>query len=218
MSTLKILAIALALPAAAAAVAVPPPPYLPGAQKELFYGHLFEPQARGPLLPSEASQNYDVRKYTITMTIDDQSLTVDAKTTTRVRSKEASLTTFSFDFTTLLKVTRVARAGKALAFTHKNDLLTITLDTPVNNGEDFDVDVEYNGKPGQGFFFTTGGVFTSTEMSYSRNWFPCNDRPADKADDGVELYITVRDDWYVASNGLLAWSGPAGHARQLFCI
>jgi hypothetical protein len=106
MSTLKILAIALALPAAAAAVAVPPPPYLPGAQEELFYGHLFEPQARGPLLPSEASQNYDVRKYTITMTIDDQSLTVDAKTTTRVRSKEASLTTFSFDFTTLLKVAR----------------------------------------------------------------------------------------------------------------
>ncbi len=216
MSALKIVAIALAFTAAAAAVAAPPPPYLPGAQEELFYGHLFEPQGRGPLLPSDASQNYDVRKYTITMTIDDHALTVDAKTTTRVRSKEASLKTFSFDFTTLLKVTRVARAGKALAFTHKNDLLTITLDTPVNNGEDFDVDVEYNGKPGQGFFFTTGGVFTSTEMSYSRNWFPCNDRPSDKADDGVELYITVRDDWYVASNGLLAWSGPAGKDAKLF--
>ncbi len=216
MSTYKTLLIALVSTAAAAAVATPPPPYVPSAQDELFYGHLFEPQARGPLLPSKASGNYDVRKYTITMTIDDRALTVDAKTTTRVRSKEASLTTFSFDFTTLLKVTRVARAGTPLAFTHANDLLTITLDRPVGNGEDFDVDVEYNGKPGNGFFFTTGGVFTSTEMSYSRNWFPCNDRPADKADDGVELYITVRDDWYVASNGLLAWSAPAGKDSSLF--
>jgi len=216
MSGFRTLLIAFVSTAAAAAAAGPPPPYLPGAQDELFYGHLFEPQARGPLLPSKASANYDVRKYTITMTIDDEALTVDAKTTTRVRSKEASLTTFSFDFTTLLKVTRVARAGKALAFTHDNNLLTVTLERPMAKDEDFDVDVEYDGKPGNGFFFTTGGVFTSTEMSYSRNWFPCNDRPADKADDGVELYLTVRDDWYAASNGLLAWSGPAGKDSSLF--
>ena len=216
MSGFRTLLIAFVSTAAAAAAAGPPPPYLPGAQDELFYGHLFEPQARGPLLPSKASANYDVRKYTITMTIDDEALTVYAKTTTRVRSKEASLTTFSFDFTTLLKVTRVARAGKALAFTHDNNLLTVTLERPMAKDEDFDVDVEYDGKPGNGFFFTTGGVFTSTEMSYSRNWFPCNDRPADKADDGVELYLTVRDDWYAASNGLLAWSGPAGEDTNLF--
>jgi hypothetical protein len=211
--TAALLFVAAAGPVGAAG---PPPPYVPGEQKELFYGHLFEPQGRGPALPSKASQNYDVRKYTITMAINDQASTVDAKTTTRVRSKEASLTKFSFDFTTGLKVTRVARAGKALAFTHENDLLTITLDQPMAQGEDFDVDVEYNGTPGEGFFFTTGGVFTSTEMSYSRNWFPCNDRPADKAEDGVELYITVRDDWVVASNGLLAWSAPAGEDATLF--
>jgi aminopeptidase N len=215
MSTIKIVVIAFAS-AAVAAAAVPPPTYLPDVQDELFYGHLFEPQGRGLPLASKASGNYDVRKYTITMTIDDQALTVDAKTTTRVRSKEASLTTFSFDFTTLLGVTRVARAGTPLAFTHANDLLTITLDRPMANGEDFDVDVEYNGKPGNGFFFTTGGVFTSTEMSYSRNWFPCDDRPADKAEDGVELYITVRDDWHVASNGLLAYTQPVGSDSRLF--
>jgi aminopeptidase N len=215
MSKFKVLIIALICTAAAAAAA-PPPAYPPGGQDELSYGHLFEPQGRGPVLPSKASWNYDVRKYTITMTIDDENLTVDAKTTTRVRSKEASLTTFSLDFTTLLKVTRVARAGKALAFNHSNNLLTVTLDRPMAKGEDFDVDVEYNGKPGNGFFFTTGGVFTSTEMSYSRNWFPCKDRPADKAEDGVELYLTVRDDWYAASNGLLAWSGPAGEDTSLF--
>jgi hypothetical protein len=217
MSTFKISVITFAAAAlAAVAAAAPPPAAYPPVRDELFYGHLFEPEGRGTALASKASGNYDVRKYSITMNIDDQARTVDAETATYIRSKEASLTTFSFDFTTQLNVTRVARGSTALAYTHENNLLTITLDRPMANGEDFVVEVEYDGKPGNGFFFTSGGVFTSTECSYSRNWFPCNDRPSDKAEDGVELYITVRDDWYVTSNGVQAWSQPVGTDARLF--
>jgi aminopeptidase N len=188
--------------AAAAAAYTEPPTYDPP-PAEFYYGNLFDAKESAPL-PARAQHNYDVRKYTIRMDIDDANTDVDAVTTVRLESKESSLTSFELDFTDDLTVTSVKRGATSLTFTHQNDLLRITLDRAMSNGERFDVDVAYNGKPGYGFFFTTGGVFTSTECSYSRNWFPCFDEPSDKADDGIELYITVRDDWYVASNGLLA--------------
>jgi hypothetical protein len=207
ITLLTALSFAAAAAAATAPTLVPPPP-------ELYYDNLFDIQ-KGPALPTLAAHNYDVRKYTIRMDIDDENRTVEATTTVRLESKEPSLTRIDLDFTTALTVTRVTRGSTPLTFDHRNNLLAITLDRPMGSGEVFDVAVEYHGKPGYGFFFTTGGVFTSTECSYSRNWFPCYDDPSDKAD-GVELYITVRDDWVVASNGLLAWTAPAGNDSLLY--
>ena len=203
----KILLTSVSFVAAAAALTGAPPDFGPP-PPELYYDNLFDAKT-GPVLPSRAEHNYDVRKYTIRMDIDDENRTVDAVTTVRLESTEASLMRFNLDFTTALTVTRVARGATPLVFDHQNDLLTITLDRPMGNGEVFDVAVEYNGKPAYGFFFTAGGVFTSTEMSYSRNWFPCYDDPSDKAD-GCELFLAVRDDWVVASNGVLNRSRPTG--------
>jgi aminopeptidase N len=190
------------------------PAWSPG-QAELFYDHIFESKAGVPL-PSDATHNYDVQKYTVRVNIDDQAQTVTAETTVRLESREASMTTFELDFTDDLTITRVARGTTSLSYTHQNDILSVTLDRPMNMNETFDVTVEYNGTPGYGFFFTSGGVFTSTECSYSRNWFPCYDDPGDKADEGVELFVTVRDDWHVTSNGVLAYDEPAGTDSHLF--
>jgi aminopeptidase N len=212
-SPAKIILMSLLLAATAAASAGPPPTYVPP-PLELYYGNLFEAK-QGTPLPTLAQHNYDVRKYTIQMDIDDENATVDAVTTVRLESKESSLTRFNLDFTNALTVTGVKRGGTSLVFDHQNNLLTITLDRAMNNGEEFDVAIAYNGKPGYGFFFTTAGVFTSTEESYSRNWFPCYDDPSDKAD-ACELLVTVRDDWHVASNGLLVTTAAAGADKMQY--
>ncbi|UCH78989.1 MAG: T9SS type A sorting domain-containing protein [Candidatus Coatesbacteria bacterium] len=207
MKNKLLLAITLGWAAAAAAYAPPENPLDVG--DRLYSGPFLEAKTGTPLA-SRAAHNYDALKYTITMAIDDQAETVAATTTVKIKGTAAQITQFELDLTTDLTVRRVTRGATRLSFQHANDLLLITLDRPLRQGETAEVAIQYDGTPGYGFFFTADGVFTSTEMSYSRNWFPCYDDPGDKAGEGVELYITVRDDWYVASNGLLAQTSPAG--------
>jgi len=170
---------------------------------------------RGAPVRSAVTPNYDVRKYTIVMDVDDQQHTVDATTTVRLESTEAGITQVALDFTTALTVTRVTRDGTPVSYNHAGDVLTVTLDRPMGLGEIFNLAVEYNGTPGTGFHFTSTGVYTATCTDYSRNWFPCYDDPADKADE-VELQITCRDDWYCAANGALVGREPAAAGRLTY--
>ncbi len=111
--------------------------------------HLFE-TGKGPYIPTAVTHNYDVRRYTIAMSIDDAAKTVAATTTVRLASGQAGLTQVAFDFYSGLTVTQVSRAGTPLSFVHQGNVLTITLDRPMAMGEVFELAVAYNGTPGEG--------------------------------------------------------------------
>jgi len=100
-----------------------------------------------------------------------------------------------------LSVQSVGMAGTS--FTHADDTLTIMLDRTYDPDEIVDVSIEYSHLDVEdGNWFVGGGfVFTDNEPEGARKWFPCYDRPADKAT--VDLTAKVPADVLLGSNGRL---------------
>ena len=70
-----------------------------------------------------------------------------------------------------------------VSFTHANDTLSITLNKTYNHGEVTDVKIYYHHLDvSDSTFFTGNGIlFTDCEPEGARRWFPCWDKPSDKA-------------------------------------
>ncbi|MFS2074546.1 MULTISPECIES: M1 family metallopeptidase [unclassified Curtobacterium] len=98
------------------------------------------------------------------------------------------------------------RAKKHTTATHK---LTVTPAEPVAAGTEFTVHVRYRGTPhplrspwGQiGWEELTDGVIVAAQPTGAPSWFPCNDRPDDKATYRFE--ITAEAAYDVVANGEL---------------
>jgi aminopeptidase N len=164
-----------------------------------------------PLMGIEptAEHTYDVRKYTLDFYIDDVNEEIKATVTVNLDLTE-NPTTVQLDFDDVaLTISVLTVGGVTRPYTHENMLLTIDLGGGYAVGDNIDIEVTYAGDPEYGLYFGTDfespfeTCFTFDEPTDSKYWFPCYDYPDDKADDGAELYIDVRDDWEVASIGLL---------------
>ncbi len=109
---------------------------------------------------------------------------------------------------TSLFIDSVGLAGTG--FTHTNDTLTISLDRTYNPGETAEVRILYrHNKYFDHAFYSAGGfVYTDCPPEGARKWFPCWDRPSDKAttDITVKVPLAVR----LGSTGLLADSTITG--------
>lgn len=95
-------------------------------------------------------------------------------------------------------------SGTALTYTHVSNILTINLDRTYNPGEVVNVKINYRhlNVTDNGFYVSSQGwVFTDAEPEGARSWFPCWDRPSDKAtlDLTVKVPLSVR----LGSNGRL---------------
>ena len=96
--------------------------------------------------------------------------------------------------------------GQPATYVQRNDTLFVDLPSPQNQGDSFAVMVGYNGSStglmGYVFFQGWPNVSYTLGCPYStREWMPCWDRLADKADHGVEFYITVPDSFVVTATG-----------------
>ncbi len=122
-----------------------------------------------------------------------------------------------------MNVTIVRRGAINLTFTRPGNLLDITLDQPFNAGQNFIVQVVYNGIPDPTGFGSidwtkfgsgTPGAMVSTlsEPDGAKTWWPCKDRPDDKAT--VEERWTVPNTWTATGNGLLKATIPNGTKTQ----
>lgn len=103
---------------------------------------------------------------------------------------------------TSITVSSVGLAG--VSFTHASNLLNITLDRIYNPGEIATVRVNYShaNVSDQAFYASNGMVFTDCEPEGARKWFPCYDKPSDKAT--VDLTAKVPANAKLGSNGRLA--------------
>ena len=90
-----------------------------------------------------------------------------------------------------------------VSFTHLNDTLTINLNRTYNPGEILSVKIDYqHNNVDDGAFYASGGfVFTDCEPEGARKWFPCWDKPSDKA--LVDLTVKVPSIAKCGSNGAL---------------
>ena len=91
-----------------------------------------------------------------------------------------------------------------ISFTHNSDILTINLNRTYYPGEIANVKIYYHHlNVADGNFYTGNGiVFTDCEPEGARKWFPCWDKPSDKAK--VDITAKVPHNVKLASNGRLA--------------
>lgn len=94
--------------------------------------------------------------------------------------------------------------GAAISFTHLLNQLQINLDRTYENGEIAQVEIFYhhNNLDDNAFYSSNGYVFTDAEPIGARKWFPCYDKPSDKAT--LTLRAKVPTNVRLGSNGRLA--------------
>ncbi|MGA9115746.1 MAG: M1 family metallopeptidase [Bacteroidota bacterium] len=99
---------------------------------------------------------------------------------------------------------------RGVSFTHTSNILTVTLDRAYAPGETAQVRVHYrhNNVSDNAFYVSNGMVFTDCEPEGARKWFPCWDRPSDKAT--VDITTKVPATVKLGSNGRLADSTRLG--------
>lgn len=102
-------------------------------------------------------------------------------------------------------------SGTPLTYSHSSDILTVNLDRTYNVGEVVNVKINYrhlNVSDNAFYVSSLGWIFTDAEPEGARKWFPCWDRPSDKAtlDLTVKVPLSVR----LGSNGRLNDSTVVG--------
>jgi aminopeptidase N len=98
----------------------------------------------------------------------------------------------------------------AVSFLHGTSLLTLTLDRTYQPGDTVRVSIAYrhNDVADQHFYTGGGFVYTDCEPEGARYWFPCWDKPSDKAT--LDLTARVPSSARLGSNGRLADSVQVG--------
>lgn len=149
---------------------------------------------------------YDVLSYTMNLNIyscyfSPHPKNFAAKTIIRVKA-DSTLSYIKLDAdNTSLTIDSVRMAGTT--FTHTGNVLTVQLNRTYSAGEQFQVKVCYHhNNVTDGAFYASGNhVFTDCEPEGARHWFPCWDKPSDKAllDLTVKVPLAVR----LGSNGAL---------------
>jgi aminopeptidase N len=163
--------------------------------------------------PNSPVHTFDVLKYSMNIDLSNQfdtpypqDFTADIVVQFRV---DSILNSIKLDaVNSSLSVTSVGMAGTS--FTHTNDTLSITLDQTYQPGDTVEVSIDYEhlDVEDHAFYVSNGFVFTDCEPEGARKWFPCYDKPSDKA--ALDLLATVPSSVRLGSNGYLVDSTASG--------
>jgi aminopeptidase N len=164
--------------------------------------------------PNSPVHSFDVLRYTMNIDLSNQfdspypqDFNADIVIQFRV---DSSLNSIKLDaINTSLSIHTVGQAG--VSFTHQNDTLSITLDQTYQPGDTVEVSIDYShlDVEDNAFYVSGGFVFTDCEPEGARKWFPCYDKPSDKA--ALELYAIVPSDVKLGANGVLIDSTLSGN-------
>ncbi len=164
---------------------------------------------------SDTRHSYDVRHYEIDMDIDIPGDSVrSAVVFITAASETDTLTTADLNFIGMT-IDSITVDGDPANYLWEPDQLLVDLGAAVSEGDSFQVAVYYHGRPqtsgGNGLFIDSDVTFTMCEPEGARRWFPCYDKPSDKAT--ADISITVPEGYIVASNGLLIAVAKDGAAK-----
>ena len=163
-------------------------------------------------LPRSGTDDYAVLRYDLDLSYRVTTNRLDATATIRARAA-VDLPVVVLDLVHL-KAKRVRLDGqKRVRFGQTATHLRISPTTPIPAGTEFTVEVAYDGSPAPrrtrwgtlGWEELTDGSIVAAQPSGAPTWFPCNDRPSDKAAYGIR--VTTEQAYTVAATG-----EPVGHS------
>jgi aminopeptidase N len=161
-----------------------------------------------PYVPGHGDRAYDVRHYDLDLDYRLRSNRLSGHATITAVALEF-LGAFSLDLAGL-ELTRITVDGRAPAgYHHRNGRLEVRPAMPLEAGQEFTVAVGYRGNPrpipgvwGEaGWEELADGVVVAAQPHGAPSWFPCNDRPSDKA--SYRISLSVPSDYHVVANGTL---------------
>ncbi|GAB3137338.1 M1 family metallopeptidase [Marisediminicola antarctica] len=160
-------------------------------------------------LPATGNGGYTVEHYDLDL---DYRVATNRLAATAVITARATmrLERFSLDFAGLTVEKVTVDGERPRKTTHTSRKLTVTLDTAVEDGDEFEVTVRYRGAPrpirgrwGElGWEELTDGVLVASQPNGAASWFPCNDHPSDKAT--YRISLACESPYTVLANGELA--------------
>lgn len=173
-------------------------------------------------LPRSGSPDYRALHYDLDLKYRVATNRLDATATIRGRAN-TPLRAIHLDLVHL-RVKRVRLDGdRNLRFSQSATHLTVRPSAAIGEGEEFVLTVEYGGTPTPrrsrwgtiGWEELTDGVLVASQPSGAPTWFPCNDRPDDKAP--YRIRVTAEQLYTVIATGqLVDHSVSAGRGTWTF--
>jgi len=163
---------------------------------------------------------YDVQWYSIDVNVDPSQQILSGSVTVVLRVLEDGLSRIDLDADLGLRVLSVIQLAAEpflydtpteLQFEHRDDVLSVIPTQPLRAGGLAKIQITYGGHAWRGGligatgvnWYSNGGtpvIHTFAQPYGARVWWPCSDRPDDKAT--VSLRVTVPEGLDVAANGL----------------
>lgn len=164
-------------------------------------------QHRGLASPNSPRHTFDVLKYTLVFDLYDNYQSPYPQTFTAQEAIQLKVDTAlnQVKLNAVNSSMQILEVGlAATSFTHQDDTVYINLNRTYNPGEIVDIGLSYRHLDVEdGHFYCGGGfVFTDNEPEGARHWFPCWDKPSDKA--LTDITAKVPDNVLLGSNGRLA--------------
>ena len=158
---------------------------------------------------NQSAESFDVLHYTLSIRFDLEHKTFTGKTDVRARALSDSRELNLDASNETLTIDSVTAEGTKAAFRHATDRLSIFLPEMIPQGSEFTASIVYHGTSTFAGEYDGGGVYfispsrlaTISEPNFARTWWPCNDRPSDKAT--ATVIIAVPESLTAVSNGTL---------------
>jgi aminopeptidase N len=159
---------------------------------------------------SAASPWLDVTYYRLQLNISTVESIMEGRCTVVGTCAGDAIGSLALDLVNRMKVDSTFINGARTTFSQSTSSMSVTLDRVYRAGEMMSIDIYYEGSPlatGFGSFeFDSHNsepwVYTLSEPSGARDWWPCKDDPSDKAD-SADVLVTCDSSFKVGSNGSL---------------
>lgn len=169
-----------------------------------------------PTVASPEENKYDVQHVHLDIAMDNQSVAISGKATTRALVLENNFSLYVFELNKLLTIDSVLINGQQTTIERQNDIVHVFMPVLLHTGAVFNATVYYHGLPQTGTVFTFQSgmnnaeagewnsrvTYSLSEPYYSKDWWPCKQSLQDKID-SADIWITVPDSLKAGSNGLL---------------
>ena len=172
----------------------------------------------------------DVQDYDFALTLSDTTDRIEGTATLRVRVVADTLSALRLDLVGPpdrlgpadgdegpgMRVASVSAGGAPVPHTHAGDVLRITPETGLSEGQTHTLRVRYAGVPADGLIIGTNRhgartFFGDNWPNRARHWLPVVDHLSDKAT--VEFRVTAPAEYEVVSNGALVSDSTSGAMR-----